>query len=761
MSTIDNPQPIIPATSMPPQTLGYGLPGPRAQEPEGGITAGDIWRVIKQRKLLIVVTFILLFAVVVAGTFLVRRYAPAYQCEAYIRLVPPAQGWGQVQDQVLPKDYIAYQLATEAAKIKNPTLLQAVLADPQIKNTAFYKYYQDDFDKCLADFDKLLMAAPLRETYLIRVAIAVQDPAEALLIVNKVCSEHVKRSKTSITEESLGRLEHLKGARAEADSELQQVRARISSLRSERDMPAIESEQRVLSEVIAVLTNTKSEMLARVADIEAQLSSARGSDPRNLPLSTEMRLMVEADPVLRFYRQQVEQLDIQTAVALKHLMGENHPQMRVLKSQRDEYFHMETARREELIDDFRGRQVESLNQEIARLRNMLAEIQEQLSAKENAQRDLDSAAQDFQNLTTDQERLGRQLEQLAQAVREAQNVVDVRKSEGQLKHLPATRAPSTPSRPNLLVFLGGGFVFSMLFGVGLAFLREFSDKAVRTPIDIARHGRMSVLGCVPLLDDEEADVDEIEEATRKAPHSLVAESFRQIRTHLTFSGPLESQRVLLFTSPRPEDGKTAVAINLAVTFAQGNQRVLLVDCNFRCPGIREAFPRASRAGLSSVLVGQISLDKAVNTTELSNLDVLTSGPLPPNPAELLGSRQMSELIELAKKSYDRIIFDGPPCLLVSDALVLATQVDAVVMIVRAANSTKGALKRSREQMGRVNARVIGAVLNGVQARPGGYFREQYREFYDYMDDEVVAQELPAGPPDVRADADSDEEPDKS
>jgi capsular exopolysaccharide synthesis family protein len=229
---------------------------------------------------------------------------------------------------------------------------------------------------------------------------------------------------------------------------------------------------------------------------------------------------------------------------------------------------------------------------------------------------------------------------------------------------------------------------------------------------------------------------------------LVAESFRQIRAHLTFSGPLESQRVLLITSPRPEDGKTATVINLAITFAQGNQRVLLIDCNFRRPGIRAAFEKTKADGLSNVLVGRNRLEDVITHTELPNLDVITCGPMPPNPAELLGSAQMRAVLESAKKTYERILLDGPPALLISDALVLATQVDAVVLVARASVGTKGTLRRAREQFQRIGARVIGAILNGVQARPGGYFRQQYREFYEYSNQEVVPSELAEGPPEI-------------
>ena len=302
--------------------------------------------------------------------------------------------------------------------------------------------------------------------------------------------------------------------------------------------------------------------------------------------------------------------------------------------------------------------------------------------------------------------------------------------------------PLTYSRPNLPIYLGGGFLLSVLVSFGLAFLREFTDNAIRTPLDVARHGRLSVLGVVPILDDEEADVDDIEAAARLAPQSLVAESFRQICTNLLFSGPSDSQRSILVTSPSGEDGKTAISVNLAVSLARGNQRVLLIDCNFRRPSVGNVFSNTRKEGLSNILVGQSTLDDLITKTDLPNLDVLSTGPMPPTPAELLGTRYMNELIAEAVKKYDRVILDGPPVLLVSDALILATQVDGVIMVTRAVNNSKGALKRAREKLLKVNARILGGVLNGAIARPGGYFKRQYREYYDYIGDDTIPRELP-------------------
>ena len=755
MSTVDSIQPIVPAASWPPAPLaGYAPPG--AGGVTGGITPADVWRVIKQRKVLIAVTFSTLYVLVVAGTLLIRQYWPLYSSETYLRMVAPQQGkWGG-EALIMPKEYILHELQTEAARIKSVDTLLSVLEQPEIKDTRFYRSYGDNFMECLYDLQGQLEVAPVRDSYLIRVQLALPQREEATLVVNTLVNRYLAQLRKDTTDESSKRIDDLKTTQAKIEAELKEGSQRISTLKAQRDMPAMEAERTVLTGMIQVLSTTKTELLAREADVKAQLDVINGPDPRRLPLSAEMRLLIESDPVLRYYEQQVEALDIQIEVNQSNRLGPKHPYVQSLITEREGALQKAAARREELIDDLRTRQAETLEQEKARVRNMLGVVQEQLGERESALRDLDAAIQRFEGMVKEQERLEKELDEVASAVRESQHQLDVLKREGRLVLAQSARDAVAPSRPSYRIYLGGGMVLALLAALGLAFVREFTDQALRTPLDIARYGHISVLGCVPLLDDEEADIEDVALATRRAPQSLVAEAFRQIRAHLMFSGPLESQRTLLVTSPRPEDGKTAVAINLAVAFAQGNQRVLLVDCNFRRPGIRTAFKNAHSDGLSNVLADRGPFAEVVCRTEVPNLDVLTSGPMPPNPAELLGSALMRELIASARKSYDRIRLDGPPCLLISDALVLAMQADAVVLVARAGSSSKGALRRAREQLGKINARVIGAVLNGVQARPGGYFRQQYREFYDYTSEEVVPRELPPAPPEIEAPGPTDE-----
>lgn len=191
-----------------------------------------------------------------------------------------------------------------------------------------------------------------------------------------------------------------------------------------------------------------------------------------------------------------------------------------------------------------------------------------------------------------------------------------------------------------------------------------------------------------------------------------------------------------------------VAVNLAASLAQSGRRVLLIDANFHRPALRNIFPQARKEGLSNALIGQSNLDDLVSGTELPNVDVLTTGPIPPNPTELLAGSYFHKLLADAAGRYDQVILDGPPVLLMSDALVMTGAVDGVILVCRAKKTSRGVFQRARDQIERVNGRIFGTILNAARISRGGYFREQIRTFYDYQPEEALQAEasriLPGG-----------------
>ena len=198
------------------------------------------------------------------------------------------------------------------------------------------------------------------------------------------------------------------------------------------------------------------------------------------------------------------------------------------------------------------------------------------------------------------------------------------------------------------------------------------------------------------------------------PTSPIAEQYRTIRTNLQYSTSLNEQlKTLVVTSAGPSEGKSKTASNLAVVFAKSGSKVLLIDADMRKPTLFKKFNLFNTTGLSTVLNSEKSLDSAVKQTDIENLFVLTSGPRPENPSELLDSAKMSQLIEEARDQYDMVIFDLPPIVVVTDAQILASKVDGSLLVVREKVTKKDALVKAYELLNLVGAQVVGAVYNGV------------------------------------------------
>lgn len=743
MSTATGSQELMP-------TAPGGALGPAAGPPVavtgsgagtggGGLEFGDILRLLRQRKWLILITFSILFALVIAGTFITRRYFPKYTATAILELQPPAEEAFQIRQRLVDPKQMELQVQTRAQAFRQLNLLQQVLALDEIKATQYYqsKETPEDF---LYDLRDDLAAGAVRDTTLIRVALATRVPADAELIVDRIINQHLQRSSVDRSVALTQAMRAMRDTREQLSSQLDAKRQEISRFLQRADVPDLESQRQLITVNLADLQREMTLLNAEAADYETQLAAIGGRQPYELPVTKDMENQINADPLLRLRRSEVQDLELQRDTLLRSkTVGENHRQVAVLTARLNGLKDLERQRYEELLDQVRGSRVEFLQENLARVRAIQAELQERFAEDQARQRELDRSLLTYQTLVEDKVRLEEQLTVIENKINEAEHGAKEEENRQELVLRQPPEVAPNPTWPDLRLFLGGGFVLAAGLSIGLAFLLEFADQSIRTPIDVARNARHSVLGSIPeLLDDDEVDVEDIARATRQAPHSLLAESYRQVRTNLLFSGPAESQQVLLITSPGAGDGKSSIAVNLAVVLAQGGQKVLLLDCNFRRPFIRETFENTRREGLSNTLIGQTNFENVVTPTEIQNLDVVSSGPLPPTPAELLGTPAMQNLLNDARQKYDRIIIDGPPVLLMSDAMVLAVQVDGIILVTRAGENRRGELRRASDQLHRIGARIVGAILNGVKARAGGYFRRQYREFYDYVSDETVA-----------------------
>ncbi len=281
--------------------------------------------------------------------------------------------------------------------------------------------------------------------------------------------------------------------------------------------------------------------------------------------------------------------------------------------------------------------------------------------------------------------------------------------------------PRTTLNVALAALIGG------MLAAGAIVLLEYLDDTVKSGDELTALTEAPFLGIVPRMKEAEDEFGPL--ATLHHPRSDVAECFRVLRTNLQFSSLDRPLRTLLVTSPQPTEGKSTVAANLGVVFAQAGQQVILIDADLRRPVLHRYFQVSNELGLTGTLFGNKNHpSNGLVATEVDNLYFLPSGPLPPNPAEVVASQRMEALVQQLQQAADIVILDSPPLLTVADASILAARVDGVVLVTDCGVSQRTAVRKAAEALRHVGARLLGTVLNRVDTRSDGYY---YYYYYYY------------------------------
>jgi succinoglycan biosynthesis transport protein ExoP len=302
---------------------------------------------------------------------------------------------------------------------------------------------------------------------------------------------------------------------------------------------------------------------------------------------------------------------------------------------------------------------------------------------------------------------------------------------------------------HFLLWIPGGTMLGLILGLSFALLIEMLNDLVRTPSDVRRAVDVPLLAVIPDANEDRA-VDDVDlcRVVDSAPYSLIGECYRKCRTNIELLSDAPLKTVLV-ASGSPRDGRTSVACNLASAFVAKFEKVLLIDGNLRQPRVHLAYPLETSEdsqddackgwpGLTSILKGECDYHEAIHPGGVEGLDLICAGPPMANPAELLASHRMKELIENVVHNYDRVIIDSPPVLLVSDVKILAKLVSATVLVFNAATTRRGAAERTFAELRDVGANVVGCVLFGAEAMKGGYFRQQYKAYRRYLKAQLAA-----------------------
>jgi polysaccharide biosynthesis transport protein len=316
-----------------------------------------------------------------------------------------------------------------------------------------------------------------------------------------------------------------------------------------------------------------------------------------------------------------------------------------------------------------------------------------------------------------------------------------------------SRLPKTPIGPPRLRNILIAFLLSLAAGIGLAFLLDFLDDTVKSIEDVDRYLHIPALALIPASKGDRARLIGIPGAPAGSPsettalamiddaRSPIAESYRHLRTSLLLSSAGQPPKTILVTSSQPSEGKTTTAINTAFMLAQTGAEVLIVDCDLRRPRLHAHFDVPNARGLTNWLSGETDVDGLLQSYEKQpNLKLLTSGPVPPNPAELLGSDEMRKLLGTLGERFAHIIIDSPPVISFTDASILSTMADGVVLVVHGGKSSRAVVRRAKQQLLDVGAHLFGVVLNNVKLETQDYYYSGYYASYYSDDDKADAGE---------------------
>lgn len=378
------------------------------------------------------------------------------------------------------------------------------------------------------------------------------------------------------------------------------------------------------------------------------------------------------------------------------------------------------------IDMRRAQETEEVVGTGAQVAAKIADFQSQLDQLDRRIQEAQPAQRP--GLTADREALARQQALFKQRLDELQVEATLKSGGAQLvapASVPASPVRPTPVRNAILALIVG-----VLVGLGLASLLEYLDDRIQSKDDLAGAvGTLPTLGLIPLVPSWAGGRQSLELASGSEDHAPAAEAYRSLRTSIQMLGVERPLSTVQFTSPGAAEGKTTTLCNVAAVLADAGRRTVIVDCDLRRPRVHDAFSLPNVLGFTSVITGQVPLEEAIRSVpEQPGLTVLTAGPIPPNPSELLGSQKTSELLFRLQSQFDVVLIDSPPVLPVTDATVLSTWVDATVMIAAAGVTTRKQLRTAIELLRQAEAPLAGLVLNRAGAE------ERYGYTYRYVEE---------------------------
>ncbi len=584
-------------------------------------------------------------------------------------------------------------------------------------------------DMLLAEkLSKSYKVEPIRNSRLVDVSYESTDPKLAASVTNAIAQSYIvntMENKTSTSQEAKEFLtKQIEGQRKqleESEQALQGYKEKYGIVQLTQVTGQKETENIAMQKLTGLTSNLVQAQTVRL-EVESRYKEVK--DLLDKGAGYETIPQISSNYLIQQLKVQEAQLDTQLS-EFSQKFGEKHPKMIQLRKE---------------IDGVRQKIKSEAQQVILSLKN---EYSIAKAKEDSARRAMEGQKAEAQRLSEHAIQYGVLMREVEKNRELYENLLKRLKEESVAGQLGTTNisvvdwaeVPRGPVKPKKAQNILLSFVVGLFMSVGLAFFLEYLDNTVKTPEDIKKFMETPCIALIPTIDFRQevgSGVHHPEIIVHHKPKSTVAEAFRSLRTAVLFSFPVNAPRSLLVTSFVPKEGKTFIAANLALVMAYAGESVLLIDADMRKPQTHVLFGLSNEKGLSNYIVGE---EPAIQKSILhEKLDVLTSGPIPPNPAELLGSKRMTEFVEALKGRYDKIIMDSPPVNSVTDAVILSRILDGVVYVVHGGNTTKDMASHGATLLREVDAKPIGAVLNNVDVGRDSYYYSHYYHYYYYYHD---------------------------
>lgn len=693
----------------------------------------DPLKLLRQYRWLLIVTAVFGVGLGVLLWWACETWIPTYTSEAQLQVGDELQdAWQSAAEtgsvQTSKMEMVEAFMENQVIALKSVDLLMEAVQHPRVKATGWWKS-MDTMEERLEAMSDDLRPTRLPESTRIRVTFRGPNEKDPPVILDVVIELFMSRYK---------RTEDLKRGSVRAvfdrtltdrEGEIDSIRSRMEAFRQEHDIETLDAGQNEAAieygEVSTAVATKKLELEAIRTYYQTLLEAQE--DGRIVP-TPQLMSAINASEEVKILDNNLRSMRISRDI-MRERYGTKHRNVEGLERQMRA---TELERQREVDVQLREQQsvtIESANKAIEATAKQLDGLLGRQREAHQRMQDLLDKLKEYEAMETNLENAEDRLTQV-KATLDEERIIRQRPDVNRINVvLNATAAELT--FPDIYVMTLGTTVLLVFSVGGIIFLREKLDQRIKSPADLKLIDSVELLGVIPDAYEDPSGPAEIEQVVQRDPTGLMAEAIRQVRTTLTSRMEQRGYKSLLLCGAQASSGVSTVASNLAMNMAYYGRKVVILDANFRRPTLHELFGGAIAPGLVEVLEGGSGLDEVLHHHDDPQMDVVAAGSAASAQPELLEGESFKSLLIELEKQYDFIIIDGPPTLVASDSLLMAKHVDAVALVVRAMNEKRGLVGRMLHGMQNQRADLMGVVLNGVRSSAGGYFRENYQEFYRY------------------------------